>query len=118
MLCAYIHSLLDENATEFDVATIEVSANEDESICVSCELREGSPALGCYVIIHPSTEHVSEITVHALKGPSALDCFPVAHQEGNYTVAVFDWEASGVIGDGPVNGMAMEVMVQLTGTRY
>ena len=57
---------------------------------------------------------MSEITVHALKGPSALDCFPVA-QEGNYTVAVFDWEASGVIGDGPVNGMAMEVMVPESG---
>ena len=57
---------------------------------------------------------MSEITVHALKGPSALDCFPVAHQEGNYTVAVFDWEASGVIGDGPVR-MVIEVMVPESG---
>ena len=84
-------------------------------ICVSCELHEGSPALGCYVIIHPSTEHVSEITVHALKGPSALDCFPVA-QEGNYTVAVFDWEASGVIGDAASVRMVDEAKFRFSAT--
>eukprot|EP00731_Ephydatia_muelleri_P011675 Em0006g569a len=70
------------------------------AICMYCALRKASTIKGCAFVARQL--HVLGTSTVTLRTAvhQGTTCFNSA-SSGNYTVAVFDWEADGIIGRGP-----------------
>ena len=67
------------------------------AVCVYCQLRSGSTIRGCAFIVHQRGKDDLTLGTAAAQSTACIRLIT----PGNYSIAVFEWAADGIIGRGP-----------------
>lgn len=87
--------------TAITSTSITVQPDRD-AVCITCMFSASSTSLGCAVLLHP-VHFFSNVTVREIGYNTAQPyCIPV-QDEGNFSVAIFEWKSDGFVGFKPVS---------------